>query len=74
MNVNGITKTGAGTQAFQLKMNQGTDSVSKNIQNQISNAQKQMQELGDNKEMTLEEKMKKRPEEKKRTNEKKHKT
>ena len=62
MNVNGITKTGAGTQAFQLKMNQGTDSVSKNIQNQISNAQKQMQELGDNKEMTMEEKMKKRQE------------
>lgn len=62
MNVNGINGNGTGVQAFQMKMNQGTDAVSKNIQNQIANAQKQMQELGENKEMSLEEKMKKRQE------------
>ena len=43
-------------------MTQATDSVSKNIQNQIANAQKQLQELSSNKDMSLEEKMKKRQE------------
>ena len=62
MNVNGINGNGTSVQAFQMRMNQGTDAVSKNIQNQIANAQKQMQELGENKEMSLEEKMKKRQE------------
>ena len=62
MNVNVINGNGTGVQAFQMKMNQGTDAVSKNLQNQIANAQKQMQELGENKEMSLEEKMKKRQE------------
>ena len=62
MNVNGINTNGTGIQPFQMKMNQGTDAVSKNIQNQIMNAQKQMQELGENKEMSLEDKMKKRQE------------
>lgn len=62
MNVNGINGNGTGVQAFQMKMNQSTDAVSKNLQNQIANAQKQMQELGENKEMSLEEKMKKRQE------------
>ncbi len=40
----------------------GNDSVSKNIQNQIANAQKQLQELSSNKEMSIEEKMNKRQE------------
>lgn len=40
----------------------GTDSVSKNIQNQIANAQKQLQEISANKEMSIEEKMNKRQE------------
>ena len=62
MNVNGINGNSTGVQAFQMKMNQSTDAVSKNLQNQIANAQKQMQELGENKEMSLEEKMKKRQE------------
>lgn len=62
MNVNGINGSGTGLQSFGMNRNQGTDSVSKNLQNQIANAQKQMQELGDNKEMSLEEKMKKRQE------------
>ena len=43
-------------------MTQATDSVSKNIQNQIANAQKQLQNLASNDEMTIEEKMKKRQE------------
>lgn len=48
--------------AVQMPMQQGTDPVSKNIQNRIANAQKQMQELGENKELSLEEKMKRRQE------------
>ena len=43
-------------------MTKATDSVSKNIQNQIANAQKQLQELSANKDMSIEEKMKKRQE------------
>lgn len=57
MTINGIS--GANTQAAQIGMNQAMDSYSKNIQNQIANAQKQLQELSSNEEMTLEEKMKK---------------
>lgn len=60
MTINGIS--GANTQAVQIGMNQATDSYSRNIQNQIANAQKQLQELSSNEEMTLEEKMKKRQE------------
>jgi len=60
MTINGIN--GTNTQMGQMGMNQATDSYSRNIQNQISNAQKQLQELSSNEEMTLEEKMKKRQE------------
>lgn len=60
MTINGIS--GVNTQAAQIGMNQSMDSYSKNIQNQIANAQKQLQELSSNEEMTLEEKMKKRQE------------
>ena len=48
--------------ADQTGINQTTDSYSRNIQNQIANAQKQLQDLSSNEEMTLEEKMKKRQE------------
>ena len=51
MTINGIS--GANTQAAQIGMNQAMDSYSKNIQNQIANAQKQLQELSSNEEMTL---------------------
>lgn len=61
MNINGINGT-TNTQMGQMGMNQATDSYSKNIQSQITNAQKQLQELSSNEEMTLEEKMKKRQE------------
>ncbi|MBQ7679976.1 MAG: FlxA-like family protein [Butyrivibrio sp.] len=63
MNVNsihGITNTGS--QSFQMKINQGNDAFSKNIQNQIANAQKQLQELSENRDMTPEDNMKKRQE------------
>ena len=60
MTINGIN--GANTQMGQMGMNQATDSYSQNIKNQIANAQKQLQELSSNENMTLEEKMKKRQE------------
>lgn len=59
--MNGVLFQGAGgVQAGNVSMQ--NDSVSKNIQNQIANAQKQLQEISANQEMTLEEKMKKRQE------------
>ena len=60
MTINGIN--GANTQMGQMGMSQATDSYSRNIQNQIANARKQLQELSSNEDMTLEEKMKKRQE------------
>ena len=60
MRINGLN--GANTQAGGMNMTKATDSVSKNIQNQIANAQKQLQELSANKDMSIEEKMKKRQE------------
>ncbi|MCM1092190.1 MAG: FlxA-like family protein [Butyrivibrio sp.] len=60
MTINGIN--GANTQMGQMGMNQAADSYSRSLQNQISNAQKQLQELSSNEDMTLEDKMKKRQE------------
>ena len=60
MKINGIN--GTNTQIGGMNMMQSNDSVSKNLQSQIANAQKQLQELSVNKEMSLEEKMKKRQE------------
>ncbi len=60
MTINGIS--GANTQMGQMGMNQAADSYSRNIQSQIANAQKQMQELSSNENLSLEEKMKKRQE------------
>jgi len=60
MTINSIN--GVNTQAGQVGMNQAADSYSRNIQNQIANAQKQLQELSSNEDMSLEEKMKKRQE------------
>lgn len=53
---------GANTQIGQIGMNQAADSYSRNIQNQIADAQKQLQELSANKDMTQEKKMMKRQE------------
>ena len=60
MKMNGLS--GTTTQNGGMNILQGNDSVSKNIQNQIANAQKQLQELSANKDMSIEEKMKKRQE------------
>ena len=49
MTINGIN--GANTQMKQMGMNQATDSYGRNIQNQIANAQKQLQELSSNENM-----------------------
>ena len=62
MNISGINGNSIGTQSLQFMMDQGADSYSKGLQEQITNAQKQMQELGDNKELSSEEKMKRRQE------------
>ena len=59
MRINGINGT---NQAGGMNMTQTTDSFSKNIQNQIAGAQKQLQDLSANKDMSIEEKMKKRQE------------
>lgn len=61
MNINSIN--GVNTQAAgQTGTVQASDAVSRNIQNQIANAQKQLQDLSSNEDMTAEEKMKKRQE------------
>ena len=56
-NVNGIS-----FQAANSGGSAATDSVSKSLQNQIANAQKQLQDLAANPEMTPEDKMKRRQE------------
>ena len=60
MKINGFN--GANTKIGGMNMIESNDSVSKNLQSQIVNAQKQLQEVSANKEMSLEEKMKKRQE------------
>ena len=60
MKINGLSETKI--QMGGRNMTQETDSVIKNIQNQIVNAQKSLQELSANKDMSIEEKMKKRQE------------
>ena len=60
MRIDGIN--GNNMQNVGMNRQMGNDSVSKNIQNQIANAQKQLQELSSNKEMSIEEKMNKRQE------------
>ncbi|MDE7351952.1 MAG: FlxA-like family protein [Acetatifactor sp.] len=62
MTINGGNRVVNNVQSVGGSMNMQSDSVSKSIQDQIVNAQKQLQELGANKDMTPEEKMKKRQE------------
>lgn len=58
----GSVGSGSGVPAGVYGAGQTMDSYSKNIQKQIEQTQKQMQELSQNSEMTAEEKMKKRQE------------
>ena len=60
MAINSIN--GANTQMMQMGMNHAMDFYSRNIQNQIADAKKQLQELSSNKDLTQEEKMAKRQE------------
>ena len=60
MRINGLNGTNAPTGT--MGMGNVDDAVSKNIQNQIANAQKELQDLSSNEEMSLEDKMKKRQE------------
>lgn len=60
MKISGLSETDI--QTGQMGAGQATDSVSKNIQKQIADTQKQLQELSSNSEMSIEEKMKKRQE------------
>ena len=53
---------GTAAPANQLNFQQGADAVSKNLQKQIANAQKALQELSANKDISAEEKMQKRQE------------
>ena len=62
MTVNGISGANNGIQAGSSGRITQMDSVSKNIQNQIANAQKKLQELSSNEELSIEDKMKKRQE------------
>lgn len=59
---------GVNTQAGQPGLNQTADLYSRNLQNQIANAQKRLQELSADKGMTAEEKLKKRQEIQKQIN------
>lgn len=63
MTISSITGTNnSNMPAGCSSMNMQTDSVSKNIQNQIADAQERLQKISSNEEMSLEEKMKKRQE------------
>ena len=55
MRINGFS--GTNTQTGTMGMTQGNDSVSKNIQNQIANAQQKLQDLSSNEELSLEDKI-----------------
>lgn len=60
MTVNGIRGINAG--AGVVGMNQASDPVSRDLQRQIDDAKKKLQELSSNENMSMEEKMKKRQE------------
>lgn len=63
MSITGINGTNTEIQrGMKMGNNMQTDSVSKNIQNQVANAQKKLQDLSADKEMSIEDKMKKRQE------------
>ncbi len=62
MTIGSLTGTKNNMQAGSSGMNTQTDPVSRNIQAQMANAQKALEELSSNEDMTLEEKMKKRQE------------
>ena len=52
MTVNGVSGVGAGIMAGSPGMSQASDPVSKNLQRQIDEAQKKLQELSSNTDMS----------------------
>ena len=60
--MNSISELHKSRTTFQINQNQQMDSYSKSLQEQINNANEQLQSLGDDKEMSIDEKMKKRQE------------
>ena len=62
INMNSISELHKSRTTFQINQNQQMDSYSKSLQEQINNANEQLQSLGDDKEMSIDEKMKKRQE------------
>lgn len=62
INMNNISELHKSSTTFQLNQNQQMDSYSKSLQEQINNAKEQLQSLGEDKEMSIDEKMKKRQE------------
>ena len=62
ININSVSGNDNNTISWNMKINQSTDAISKNLQTQIANAQKQIQNLGENKDISPEEKIKKRQE------------
>ena len=62
INMNNISELHKSRATFQINQNQQMDSYSKSLQEQINNANEQLQSLGDDKEMSIDEKMKKRQE------------
>lgn len=62
MVISGINGTNNAAQAGLSGMNMQEDSISKNLKRQIEQAQKQLQEISSNQDLSMEEKMKKRQE------------
>ena len=60
MTVNGVGNATDCKRSDSIGGNMQMDSISRNLKNQIANAQKKLQELSSNQELSLEEKMKKR--------------
>ena len=62
MTVNGVGNATDCKRSDSIGGNMQMDSISRNLKNQIANAQKKLQKLSSNQELSLEEKMKKRQE------------
>ena len=62
INMNSISELHKSRTTFQINQNLQMDSYSKSLQEQINNAKEQLQSLGEDKEMSIDEKMKKRQE------------
>ncbi len=61
-NINGMALQGTNSQASPVGLGQATDAYSKNLQKQIADAQKKLQEIASNQQLSPEDKMKKKQE------------